>query len=108
MYMYVCVSHLYTVLLLRRVLTVCLSPTAAVPSRRHFPSEILEIGAPNLLVTAPGLVCGCVWVCVFVCVCVCAYVHVCMCVCVCACVCVCVCAHVCVCVCARVCVSVCV
>jgi len=38
---------------------VCLSPTAAVPSQRPFPSEVLEIGAPNLLVTAPGLVCVC-------------------------------------------------
>ena len=68
----VCVSHLYTILLLRRVV-VCLFPTAAVPSQRPFPSEVLEIGAPNLLVTAPGLVCVCVcvwggggsvWVCV--------------------------------------------
>jgi len=75
-YVYVCVSHLYTVLLLRRVLTVCLSPTAAVPSQRHFPSEFLEIGAPNLLVTAPGLECVCVWGggCLCVCVCGCVWV----------------------------------
>jgi len=36
--------------------------TAAVPSQRHFPSDFLEVGAPNLLVTAPG-VCVCVCVC---------------------------------------------
>lgn len=35
--------------------------TAAVPYQRHFPSDVLEIGAPNLLVTAPG-VCMCVCV----------------------------------------------
>ena len=31
--------------------------TAAVPTARHFPLDILELGAPNLLVTAPGM-CG--------------------------------------------------
>ena len=32
-----------------------LSPTANVSSPRHFPSDVLELGAANLLVTAPGI-----------------------------------------------------
>ena len=62
---------------------ICLPFTAAVnvPGRRCFPTEFLEVGAPNLLVTAPG-----VYLCVpGLCLCVCMYVcfhickHACMC-----------------------------
>ena len=44
----------------RRVVMMSFSSTAAVPSQRHFSSKVLEIGAPNLLVTAPG-VCKIMW-----------------------------------------------
>jgi len=40
------------------IVTTYLSSIAAVPSQRDFPSEVLEIGAPNLLVTAPGMCVG--------------------------------------------------
>ena len=41
------------------MLLMALSPfTAAVPIPRHFPSDLLECGTPNLVVTTPG-VCVC-------------------------------------------------
>ena len=52
--------------------------TAAAPSPRHFSTNVLELGASNLLVTAPGVcvcVCVCVYVCAYVCVCVCVYIY---------------------------------
>ena len=48
------------------VVMVCPPFTAAVPGRRHFQTDFLEVGAPNLLVTTPG-----VYLCVCMCACVC-------------------------------------
>ena len=45
------IRHMWSTLLY----VMALFPTAAVSTARHFPSNNLELGAPNLLVTAPGM-----------------------------------------------------